>query len=989
MDPLQAFLEVILNMKLDDPTATKTAMDMLSEYIKKLKEQTKAEDEATKALKEKAKKYDENAQVLDTYKRGIDKVIDGLAQLGAAFGAQAITIGASLTSFQEYNKALVANYQSTTRGAMSGREYKATLDELRDSFGGTYAEATKLLAAYEQAYINMDAKKMQADLDGIRKIVGDNQDAMAEFLNQIGQVGAAFPEFQQFMETFTMGEIKERAQDLMEFATNAALAGKLSREQIKFLTALAQGGAVEEDPQLKAANEVIKAQQQVRKTFEDIANYIGAKILPIVQSVAGFIVKWGDYIGPFVIALTVISVGLGTVIGLLGVAKAAVLAFGVATNIAFAGIPALIGGAIALLTALGFAIAAGISNANEQGNEAAISAIEKQNRLDQVELSKNKNLSEQEKLAIEDRILDRKIQAAKIRGEDTAELELERKYLQENLGIETQKQNEQKKNQALLGDYAKRLLEINQRTALLRDDLEKASKYSDAVTRNAKSLRDVMAGAGMGAKEARDITEEEVKALYAKVDAQKALLSYVNQTIARGKAEGPKNVTAEQISAAKKLYNEQMLAAGEDEAQKQLAMKTLTETVGFANSQLEIMAQQKELQAGIRDELQKEADIKIQALKMSDVALQTKEKEYAVTEAMTRLTDSLGMGLGAQMKTRMDQLAQLGEQIQLVRDKQTEAIRLLEEERRKQASLSGQELIESKAMERKYQNELLDANRQLLDIDQKRADVAKTMREGWLGALTAMISGQGVFARIVISEDQNLGILAAKRQDQIKALGLGGESTGGGTASSRMTVGGYEAGKSGKFREDILSSYGVSESKTTQQNVQDILAVQEKMLQKVSTGAASFGQGPNTAAINLGDNKTVTVISNAGAGVPNLGAGGGVGNVAAPTPATIQSIAPVVAAATVAALNNSNAMGDGSVPSTWIYDELVRIRNATEESSKQISTNISADLQTLRVLYEKERSEIGTEIKGELSDMFKEIGGDIIRETIKKIRESI
>jgi hypothetical protein len=287
----------------------------------------------------------------------------------------------------------------------------------------------------------------------------------------------------------------------------------------------------------------------------------------------------------------------------------------------------------------------------------------------------------------------------------------------------------------------------------------------------------------------------------------------------------------------------------------------LQDTVGFANAQTEVLATQQELQTQIRDTEQSRADIIIKTAKMGDVQIATMDKEIERQKNMISLTDSLGLGLGAQMKTRNELLGQLGQKLRKQEEQTMYFENAMMESRKKQANLSGEDLAKEMANERKFYNEMLDSENKVLAIQKERAEVSKTMREGWLDAIKAMASGAGVFQRIVIKEETNLGLLAAKRKDNIKTLKLGGEGEGR-LESSAFTIGGFREGAAGAYEKEVLKKYGAGESADTRTNVKSILAVQNEMLKKVSTAGASFGQGPNQSIMNMGTGNNVTVITN-------------------------------------------------------------------------------------------------------------------------------
>jgi hypothetical protein len=106
-----------------------------------------------------------------------------------------------------------------------------------------------------------------------------------------------------------------------------------------------------------------------------------------------------------------------------------------------------------------------------------------------------------------------------------------------------------------------------------------------------------------------------------------------------------------------------------------------------------------------------------------------------------------------------------------------------------------------------------------------------------------MASGAGVFQRIVVTQEQGLGNLAAGRTDGMKALTTGGIGVGR-TSSARFGVGGFTEGAAGAYEQGILNKMGVSSANTLQRNVANMMNYSQGASAGMSAAAVSFGKGP-------------------------------------------------------------------------------------------------------------------------------------------------
>lgn len=270
-------------------------------------------------------------------------------------------------------------------------------------------------------------------------------------------------------------------------------------------------------------------------------------------------------------------------------------------------------------------------------------------------------------------------------------------------------------------------------------------------------------------------------------------------------------------------------------------MKTYFDTVGysagFANAKID------ELKAKSAGYWKIEVrNNEIQA-KINQPRIDTIEKEIGLREAQVALADSAGMGLKAQVGARKEVLQLINQEIPLV-DQQISNFQALAQAAREEAQNStGQKKEEAQAKERQYINQILEQEQKRTGLIQKQADISKTMREGWIGAISAMTTGAGVFSRITIDQSKRLGNLQFAAPDRIKTL-AGGGLRGGRRESAQWTPGGFREGEAGDYEKGVLGQYGLNSSSSLQGMAASVMNYQQNVGSKMSPAAATFGVGP-------------------------------------------------------------------------------------------------------------------------------------------------
>jgi len=265
-------------------------------------------------------------------------------------------------------------------------------------------------------------------------------------------------------------------------------------------------------------------------------------------------------------------------------------------------------------------------------------------------------------------------------------------------------------------------------------------------------------------------------------------------------------------------------------------------------SQARIASQTRDVQAELNGLLEKRVENANSITFANKAQEEQLQRVISLTEANIALQDSAGMGLKAQVGARKELVDQLNVELSLLKQQESNALQ--------QKAMAEQALSESKTQEEadRARRQMYEADKNILEIRQKQtatvqkqADVTKSMREGWISAINAMTTGAGVFTRIVIDQNSRLGNLAFSRPDKLKALRMGG-TTGGRTDSAAWTPGGFKEGDAGAWEQDVLSNYGINPKSMVQDTVNAMMKYQEEKGSKMSPAAAAFGIGPQGTA---------------------------------------------------------------------------------------------------------------------------------------------
>ena len=171
------------------------------------------------------------------------------------------------------------------------------------------------------------------------------------------------------------------------------------------------------------------------------------------------------------------------------------------------------------------------------------------------------------------------------------------------------------------------------------------------------------------------------------------------------------------------------------------------------------------------------------ALTMQPI-LDLQTAEIGKMEAQLSLMDSMGMGVSASVEQRMEVVGAMDRQREIL-----EAQNRADEQQMKKAEGDLARSAKGSKEAAAAQNTILSIktgiakrDTEILNLQMKQLNLTKQMREGYISAIAAMTAGTGMFAKLMIDQNKNLGLgvqLGAVIQG-MKAGGrmLGGEAAG-------------------------------------------------------------------------------------------------------------------------------------------------------------------------------------------------------------------
>lgn len=800
---------------------------------------------------------------MDRVEGSFRKANEGAAKLEkgiAAVGRIAGTVGGTVNTFTsfinaqnislknglditiKYRDSVVATFGQFQKYGTSVGEYTARIESLRKTYKLTYDQSISLASGLEKAFNVTGPEKMDGYLKAIRNTVGNNIEAINQFRQGIEGLLANNPLLEKMVGNLDF----EGAE---KFASGLLSAGKIGLQDYKKFLELQQGqnrpqGQQDELDELQNPAVMIRSAQVaietgIKKAGDDTLWAIGK-----TADLVGGVDKWAASLSTVVQRYAEISAlvgGIQSIVGgglnvldgladlkslgagkLLGRGAGAVRGgagaalrggaslYGGAAALGGGGLggAALTTGGVAAAGAIGFGAGYGIEHygiekgllggkdlAGKSFNtnydyKARAESIEDPRKKLMMQLSMLEAQADKEKFDKASGMFGRVRQWT---GTDGASEETTGQITAVKNQLATMKQQEAatkilETQKQLSAEDQKALnskLELVQKQALLIQGLERQKTLLEASTQLMTSQAAVFGRTGQG-------------------DLGGSLTAMNAQLAERGKGlrDRMENLQAQ---------------GGLDDPEK--------------------LAQYKKLEAELLDLNKQRVDAASMYVKQNQPQLDQQKLAVSLMESQVALADSAGTGLRAQVGARQQIVQQLNQELVLLAQQLTRA-----EEQRAIAVDSGDKY---KAFE--MESEILRIKQEQTAAVQKQAEVTKSMREGWISAISAMTSGAGVFTRIVIDQNKRLGNLQFAGPDRLKTL-RGGGTLGGRRESAQWTPGGFNEGAAGAYEKGVLGQYGLGTNNGLQGMANSVMQYQQNIGSKMSPAAAAAGVGPQGTA---------------------------------------------------------------------------------------------------------------------------------------------
>ena len=386
-----------------------------------------------------------------------------------------------------------------------------------------------------------------------------------------------------------------------------------------------------------------------------------------------------------------------------------------------------------------------------------------------------------------------------------------------------QTNKEQQTLAAFLTPYAQTLARVN---TLLDQQSQKTEKQLE-LTRsivNLGSMRTGMVGQGDSATSLAAINTASQE-----LDMQMKFL------------KESKNVSREIFDKASEMQILQLDPEKQKEARERMSkLSNIRQTQGSGSSEYRKSLASFSADFGINvdyDTFQLQRSSEINATLEKQVALQEsitqirqgslnqQQLETSLAESQMNLANSYGFGLKATVQMQQQVVQSLQQQKAIMEgqigDLQASANKLNQDKQKElndvmsNASLSAADKERAaNEIKQRYQvqefanrNEVLKKQNEIVQATARQAEITKSLREGYISAIAAMNTGQGVFTRIVISQEKRLGSLVAGAPTKVRALRAGSELEGRREAG-RFGAGTLTEGAAGEAEKAVLSTYG-------------------------------------------------------------------------------------------------------------------------------------------------------------------------------------
>jgi len=256
-----------------------------------------------------------------------------------------------------------------------------------------------------------------------------------------------------------------------------------------------------------------------------------------------------------------------------------------------------------------------------------------------------------------------------------------------------------------------------------------------------------------------------VKAMESDIKAQLAVAQEA-QTIIDGLSSKDPNVKSKAVENYKKARENAVNNSGMSEADKKKGLEDINKEfegygkgeVGEGELKNKLTQDKANAEAKVNKARTEQTSIALSGYKLNEDSLKLAEQEASLASTRVALAGNLMTGLGASVEMlykEVDALTKVGDLIKtqketLDQDHENEMKRINE-------VLTGEEKENQlKAEKMKYDQLSNELSQKGLDIESKKAEKLKSLRDGWSSFLTSQISGTGRIMKLAVTQDNNV-----------------------------------------------------------------------------------------------------------------------------------------------------------------------------------------------------------------------------------------
>jgi len=376
---------------------------------------------------------------------------------------------------------------------------------------------------------------------------------------------------------------------------------------------------------------------------------------------------------------------------------------------------------------------------------------------------------------------------------------------------------------------------------IIRESIEVQSNLLNAIVSKYETTLDLLSKFGGANPFGNDIGAEfgdVIGQTTRLIDAQGIAVSNIDSAIATirdtGSADGYKDI-----------LNTLMQARENGVAISDEVFEALRNQVAPLETISRLETERLRLQNAQRQEFAKISDSLNDVTRAREGELRRASAMSSLMATQVSLADNLAMGVGASAQMRFEQVDALQREIEIMREQQS---MLMQREQQVAEELRARGASEEEVRAAIYQaqTQRLEIEDKILQKQQQQASVTRTIRDGWVSAISAMMTGEGMFTKIVVDQNKRIGTMMSATQNATTGLRTGFAGRGF-TESQKYTVGGISGSNDGvtdAWGNAMTNSNPLSgfNGGTSAADVAEAWSTwQESIGRNMSTGAAGAG----------------------------------------------------------------------------------------------------------------------------------------------------